>query len=407
MNVDTMRRIDLYVGVPLCLMGTLLRRLNPLTRYRKMGPIRRVLFIELSEMGSAILADPAMRKIEKSARAELFFLIFEKNRPSLELLNTVPPDHIFTLRGDRFHTLALDALRFMLWARRQRIDTVVDLELFSRVTALLTALSGALRRAGFHRHHTEGLYRGDFLTHRVVYNPHQHIAKNFIALVNALLTVEPEHPYSKTRIDDSELSLPLARVTERDRDALKECIRSLYPDYGPDRHRLVLINPNASAMLIQRRWPPEHFLRLIRMILEHHGDALILITGDPSERTEAQVLADAIGEDRCINFAGEIAFRQLPALYDLSAFMVTNDSGPAHFAAVTRMPTCVLFGPETPALYASLGKTLPIFAGLACSPCVSAANHRKTSCTDNRCLKVITPESVYDAVRPLLEAPRV
>jgi len=87
--------------------------------------------------------------------------------------------------------------------------------------------------------------------------------------------------------------------------------------------------------------------------------------------------------------------------------LVTNASGPAHFAAVTRMPTCVLFGPETPALYASLGKTLPIFAGLACSPCVSAANHRKTSCTDNRCLQVITPESVYDTVRPLFEASRV
>jgi ADP-heptose:LPS heptosyltransferase len=57
--------------------------------------------------------------------------------------------------------------------------------------------------------------------------------------------------------------------------------------------------------------------------------------------------------------------------------MVTNDSGPPHFAAITEMPTYVIFGPETPALYGSLGRTTPIYAGLACSPCVSASNQSK------------------------------
>ena len=82
--------------------------------------------------------------------------------------------------------------------------------------------------------------------------------------------------------------------------------------------------------------------------------------------------------------------------------MVTNDSGPAHFASVTRMPTIVLFGPETPALYGSLGETYPVYAGLNCSPCVSAWNHRKTPCTDNVCLKAITVDQVFDRVRDLL-----
>jgi len=81
---------------------------------------------------------------------------------------------------------------------------------------------------------------------------------------------------------------------------------------------------------------------------------------------------------------------------------LTNDSGPGHFAAVTDMPTYVFFGPETPALYGSLGKTTPIYAGLACSPCVSAANHRKTVCKDNVCLQVITPDQVYEILRPAL-----
>jgi ADP-heptose:LPS heptosyltransferase len=83
--------------------------------------------------------------------------------------------------------------------------------------------------------------------------------------------------------------------------------------------------------------------------------------------------------------------------------MVTNDSGPPHFAAITDMPSFVIFGPETPALYGSLGKTTPIYAGLACSPCVSAANHRKTACKDNVCLQVIKPLQVFEAIGSDLE----
>jgi hypothetical protein len=68
------------------------------------------------------------------------------------------------------------------------------------------------------------------------------------------------------------------------------------------------------------------------------------------------------------------------------------------------MPTFVIFGPETPRLYGSLGNSTPIYAGLACSPCVSASNHRKTPCIDNVCLQVITPQQVLDAITPVLES---
>ena len=110
-----------------------------------------------------------------------------------------------------------------------------------------------------------------------------------------------------------------------------------------------------------------------------------------------------IGDERCVNFAGKVTFAQLPVLYSVSEIMVTNDSGPPHFAAITEMPTYVIFGPETPALYGSLGKTTPIYAGLACSPCVSASNHRKTACRDNVCLKVIKPAHVFDIINPELD----
>ena len=39
---------------------------------------------------------------------------------------------------------------------------------------MLSYASGACRRVGFHRFNQEGLYVGDLLTHRVLYNAHIH-----------------------------------------------------------------------------------------------------------------------------------------------------------------------------------------------------------------------------------------
>jgi ADP-heptose:LPS heptosyltransferase len=114
---------------------------------------------------------------------------------------------------------------------------------------------------------------------------------------------------------------------------------------------------------------------------------------------------DAAQCQRVINFAGQVKFTELPALYQLADIMVTNDSGPGHFSSITPLATIVLFGPETPALYGSLGNSIPIFAGLACSPCVSAANHRKTPCVDNVCMQAIKVPQVIQAMEKLLNPP--
>ena len=402
MRVDTMRRIDHWAGVPLCFLLTLLGRLWRIFRPLPQRSPQRVLLIELSEMGSAILVDPAMRKLQREGGAELFFVIFAGNKASLGLLGTVAGENIFTIREDSLWTLALDTLRFLRWVRARDIDSVIDLELFSRFTALLTGLSGVANRVGFHAFFNEGLYRGDFLTRRVAYNPHIHIAKNFIALVNALLAKAPQLPYAKTLIGDEEIVLEQARIDAGEQDAVAGLIARCAPVYRRGQTPVVLINPNASEMLIQRRWPAERYAEVIRRILQGYPEVLVLITGAPAEREEAEALCATVGSERCVNFAGVVRFSQLPALYSLSTLMVSNDSGPAHFAAVVALPTIVLFGPETPALYGALGPTTPIFAGLACSPCVSAANHRKTPCRDNVCLQVITPEQVFAALTPHL-----
>lgn len=397
-----MRAIDHWVGVPLCaLVSPFVALADRLRRAFRGAPahVRKVLFIELSEMGSAIIVDPAMREAQARG-AEIFFLIFRSNRASLTLLNTVPAENVFTIDASSVLTLVRDTLKFLVQARVRQIDTVIDLELFSRFTALLTGLCGAQRRVGYHIFHGEGLWRGNMLTHKVHYNPHIHIAKNFLSLVHAAFATTEESPFSKIQIPDSAVRMAQATIDPGVRAQVLERIDTLAASKGQPyrhgQHPLFLVNPNASDLLVQRRWAPERFSELIRALWGRWPDSLILVTGSPAEHQYVENVRQGAQVPNAFNFAGQVAFGELPTLYSLADVMVTNDSGPGHFSSVTGLRTVVLFGPETPALYGSLGKSIPITANLACSPCVSAANHRKTPCTDNACMRAIRVDDVLE-----------
>jgi ADP-heptose:LPS heptosyltransferase len=401
-SVNTMRAIDHWVGVPLCAVASPIVALmdgikNIFSRNRDVP--RKLLFIELSEMGSAILVDPAMRNAQARG-AELFFLIFKSNRASLTLLNTVKPENIFTIDSSSLGGLIGDTIKFLIVARQHRIDTVIDLELFSRFTALLTGLCGARHRVGYHIFHGEGLWRGFMLTRKVHYNPHIHITKNFLSLIHAAFAKEIEVPFSKIHIADSEVRLEQAVIDPAVLMTVRERIEKLSADTGIEfiqgKQRLILVNPNASDLLPQRRWAQQRFSELIQGLNQLYPHDLILITGSPAEFDYVEKVRVVANVKNALNFAGQVSFAELPPLYTLSDVMVTNDSGPGHFSAVTSLRTVVLFGPETPALYGSIGKSIAITANLACSPCVSAANHRKTPCQDNVCMQAITVSQVLE-----------
>jgi ADP-heptose:LPS heptosyltransferase len=403
-SVNTMRAIDHWVGVPLCAIASpLVALLDAVKNIFNRGPgsPKKLLFIELSEMGSAILVDPAMRNAQARG-AELFFLIFKSNRASLTLLNTVKPENVFTIDSSSLSGLIKDTLRFLIIARRHRIDTVIDLELFSRFTALLTGLCGARCRVGYHIFHGEGLWRGFMLTRKVHYNPHIHITKNFLSLIHAAFAQKIEVPFSKIQIPDSEVRLEQAVINpaalEKVRTRIEKLAKEAGIEYVHGKNRLILINPNASDLLPQRRWAQQRFSELIQGVHQQYPSDLILITGSPAEIDYVEKVRAVANIKNALNFAGQVSFPELPPLYTLSDVMVTNDSGPGHFSAVTPLRTVVLFGPETPALYGSVGNSIAITANLACSPCVSAANHRKTPCHDNVCMQAITVAQVLDKV---------
>lgn len=90
MNLGLVRFIDYWVGVPTCFFLSLIGKILPRKTVKPDGP-KKILFLEFSEMGSAILSYSAMVKAKRLyPDAELYFWIFEENKKILSSLNIIP-----------------------------------------------------------------------------------------------------------------------------------------------------------------------------------------------------------------------------------------------------------------------------------------------------------------------------
>ena len=401
MTPDRMRAIDCWLGIPLCAVLTAWRRLLSWVGQTSPAPPSRVLFIELAEMGSTVLACPAIRRLQqRHPGCEVFFLGFTNVAPGVAVLGLVPGDRVWTIDPRSPWSLLRDTIRFLFQARRQRIDTVINLEAFTRFSTLLAYASGARTRVGFHGFGQAGLYTGDLLTHRVLYNPHIHTWQSFAALVEALDRPAGESPLCKTTPDTD------AWVPRIESDTAGEARgRRVLAEAGcrlEGGRRLVLVNPNASKLISIRKWPLANYAALVSRLLEDE-DLWVGITGVAEKGEDARTILETVRSDRVVDLTGRTSLRELIDVYNLASLLVTNDSGPAHFASLTGIHVMVFFGPETPALYGPLARRRTVmYSGLACSPCVSAYNQRVTTCQDNQCLKTIGVDAAYQAAKAAL-----
>jgi ADP-heptose:LPS heptosyltransferase len=404
MNVSTMRKIDWRLGVPGCLCLTLWRRLADLVGRRRLGPTGKILLVKLAEQGSTVLAAPAIRRaVALVGRQNVYFLCFEENRFILDVMGLVPPENVLTIRTGGLPAVLAGAWSAIRRARRIGIDSAVDLEFFARSSAALCYLSGARRRVGLHSFGGEAAYRGDLMTHRLSFNPHMHTSQFFQVMVEALQAKVEDLPALPLPIP------PLAEVAEKflplpeDLQAVRQMLKLPGDAAGGATCRLIVLNPNCSDLLPQRAWAPQRYVELARGLLAQDAHCRIVFTSGPSEAAPTAALAQQVGSDRVICLAGRTTLRQVLTLYCLADVLVTNDSGPAHFASLTPVDVVVLFGPETPKLFAAVSpRSHVLYAGIACSPCVSAYNDRLVPCDNNLCLQAITVEGVLQAVGEVL-----
>ncbi|MGZ5545485.1 MAG: glycosyltransferase family 9 protein [Limisphaerales bacterium] len=395
MNVPTLQKIDRWFGVPLCFGLTWVRRL--LTRAPALGPatVRSILFVKLAEQGSTVLAYSALqRAVQMVGKENVYYICFEENRFILDLLDVIPQENVITISAKSMVTLTSSTLAAMRRMWNLKLDAAIDMEFFARGSAAITFLSGAKSRVGFHSRYGAGPYRGDLMTHRLLYNPHLHTTSMFQVLVECLKVDPAQLPTLGFQPPPSENCFP--PFTARPEEIAS--VKAMIPQSTVEKP-VILLNPNASDLLPLRQWPRQRYLELARRLLERFPEVQIGFTGAPNEAEPISALVREIGSPRCVVFAGKTSLRQLMVLYTLCEILVTNDSGPAHFASLTGIHVVTLFGPETPHLFgAQTPRNVALWAGLSCSPCVNAYNNRQSTCRNNVCMQQISVDQVFNEV---------
>jgi ADP-heptose:LPS heptosyltransferase len=274
--------------------------------------------------------------------------------------------------------------------------------LFARISAIFSFFTGASLRVGFHPYTQEGLYRGSFINRPVLYNPYQHISRQFLSLVDALES--DTVPTAKRLIPCAPLEVPAAKL---DKHEVRQMIQRLHRDYPAIANKtLVLVYPSGGILPI-RAWPLEHYSQLCKKLLG--AGYTVGIIGMDTDQALAKDIQSHCQSYLCIDLTGYTkSIRELLGLFCRASLLVTNDGGPGQFAALTPLPTIIFYGPETPVLYGSLSQEAYFYhLPISCSPCVSAYNHRHSPCDgDNQCLKQIDPDQVYVKAINLMDTAR-
>lgn len=400
MHAWTMRQIDYWLGRPVCLLLTLWRHLIALVLPAPVpAKPESIIFLKLEEQGALVLANAAVqRAIRLVGKNRVYFCVFAENRALLEELDLIPPENIFSIRTRNPLQIALDTFRVLARIRRARIDAVIDLEFFARGSAVLAFLTGARTRVGLHCFNSELTYRGDLMTHRVASNPYLHTAFAYDVLVRALTSDNRQVPLLKEPTTPDEFPAPVFTPSPVGLAVVRE--RAGLNDLdGP----VIVMHPNCSDALRVRSWPTERYTALCNHLLEIHPNAKILLTGLVNEREEIAAIVAAIKKDQVRSLAGELSIHEFLCLLTIADVLVTNDSGPSHFAALTPTHQVVLYGPETPAVFGPLGtRKRVLYKHFACSPCLTIHNYRNSPCRDNLCMQAIPVDEVAEAIADCL-----
>ena len=167
MNLNIEKTIDYYVGGFLllvvkpvvCAIGKILHRDHTLTIR---GPI---LFIKMMGGGSLLLALPLILGLKQANPSKSVWIVTTPSvKPFAEILGAF--DRIIIIDNRSIHRLILTAAKALLQCLAT--DTVIDLEVHSRLTTLFSLFTMARNRLGFYLERV--FWRKNLHTHLIFYN---------------------------------------------------------------------------------------------------------------------------------------------------------------------------------------------------------------------------------------------
>jgi ADP-heptose:LPS heptosyltransferase len=362
------------------LLGMLLRRDHTITS----SNVNRIVVAKLLGMGSILQATPLLKALRlRYPKAKLTFVTMRSNQELLLRLSCV--DEVLVLDDRSVLTMAGTTLRTIATLIRMRADLFFDLEVYSGFASLLALFAVTRNRLGFYRHSTA--FKKGIYTHLVYFNTRMPVRQLYLQLGRV----------AGIPAGQSEITGPLG-VHDHERSKVSRllCETSGWQAEKP----YIVINPNASDLLVERRWPVENVIEAIGSLVS--SGSQIVLMGAPNEARFVRRLFEMLAPDlrfHVANTAGLLNIGELLALLEGAACVLTNDTGPMHMAIALGRPTVCLFGPVNPEHY---GQELPyveiFYEQVSCSPCVHEADDPPCG-GNNICMQRIKPQAVVAAVQ--------
>jgi ADP-heptose:LPS heptosyltransferase len=320
-------------------------------------------------------------------KASLYFVTKKSNNKLLALIQDL--DETFFIDDSHVIRLALSSIMLFFRLYTLKIDLFFDLEIFSAYGALVSLFSFSRNRFGFFCSKATDFKAGIY-THLMYFNfamPVRLCYMQLACMAGAAPAENPELiPYS---------------IPESVRKSAQARLERLVPEPGAG---IIAVNVNASELSLARRWPLDRFRKVIRHFARL-GYVLLLV-GSPEERGYAEKTLDGIHEpelrSKAHNVAGAFPFEEVPVLLELSAAVLTNDTGIMNFAYAQGAKVVALYGPNTPTQYhMESERSVALYAPIYCSPCLYHLS--VAPCGDSAdCLKHITVDEVVMALEFLL-----
>ncbi len=167
-------------------------------------------------------------------------------------LNLMPASNIVQVNVDSVSALLFSGFSAVRRLLRERIDTTIDMDFFSRFAALISFFVCRGNRVGFHRYTSEGLNRGSLLTHRVMYSPYVHTSIAFMALCRSLFEAPDDEPRYRRRVDPNDFVLPLYTPLAGDLMSVRGKLSGAGVENN-ETQTILLVNPNSSDIFPFRK----------------------------------------------------------------------------------------------------------------------------------------------------------
>jgi len=387
-NLRIARYIDAYIGTVICLILGLYDALFGiiLTRPLAKNTIKTILILNVSEMGSSIPAIPLLSRLkEDNPGAAISFITFEQHCEALKDLNFFKDISFYGICSESLPRFFISTFKLIYFLTTNKFDITVNLEIFTCYSTILTYLSGAKIRIAFAHKGFPGICQNAAYTHTLNINQYAHISENMYALAEFVPIPSVKNYYMKRNTAPLK-DIPKATRTQEEKDLfLKKYLKG-------ENKKYIVIHPGFEDLLPLRCWPYKSYYSLIDS-LQRLTDVEVILIGKSSNPESFTA------SDKCIDLINKLTMYEIVTLFHCASVFVTHDCGLAHIAALSDIHTACFFGPETPMLYSPLSDNQKIFfLSYFCSPCFSPYNLRTSMCSDNRCVRDISHETVYQHI---------